>query len=141
MKLVTVLEMRAIEQEADTGGLSYARMVENAGRGLAGEIQLLSYPYPDPDRTRAGNARARKAGAGGEDDPLTPYPQGAFGSEGVARASAREALGLAGSGQNRGGTLVAAARPAAGGGGRGGFGRPRPEAAAEMRTCQRAGGS
>ncbi len=30
MKLVTVAEMRAIEQEADSNGLSYAKMMENA---------------------------------------------------------------------------------------------------------------
>jgi hydroxyethylthiazole kinase-like uncharacterized protein yjeF len=35
MKLVTVEEMKAIEKEADAGGLSYDQMMENAGRGLA----------------------------------------------------------------------------------------------------------
>lgn len=35
MKLVSVAEMRAIEQQADASGLSYAQMMENAGRGLA----------------------------------------------------------------------------------------------------------
>ncbi len=35
MKLVSVAEMKAIEQQADAGGLSYAEMMENAGRGLA----------------------------------------------------------------------------------------------------------
>ncbi|MGQ9833587.1 MAG: NAD(P)H-hydrate dehydratase [Candidatus Villigracilaceae bacterium] len=35
MKLVSVTEMRAIEQQADASGLSYAQMMENAGRGLA----------------------------------------------------------------------------------------------------------
>ena len=43
MKLVTVPEMRAIEKEADSGGLTYAVMMENAGRGLADEIGLLAY--------------------------------------------------------------------------------------------------
>lgn len=43
MKLVTVAEMRAIEQEADSNGLTYAKMMENAGRGLAEEIEVLSY--------------------------------------------------------------------------------------------------
>ncbi|GAB4492467.1 MAG: bifunctional ADP-dependent NAD(P)H-hydrate dehydratase/NAD(P)H-hydrate epimerase [Anaerolineales bacterium] len=43
MKLVTVGEMRAIEQEADSNGLSYAKMMENAGRGLAQEIKQLTY--------------------------------------------------------------------------------------------------
>ncbi len=70
MKLVTVPEMRAIEQEADSNGLSYAAMMENAGRGLADEIQVLAYSSED-------------------------------------EASAREALGLVGSGNNGGDTLVA----------------------------------
>ncbi len=35
MKLVSVAEMRAIEQEADSTGLTYSRMMENAGSGLA----------------------------------------------------------------------------------------------------------
>ncbi len=43
MKLVTVSEMRAIEQEADANGLSYAQMMEHAGHGLAQEIQALAY--------------------------------------------------------------------------------------------------
>src|SRR5512138_1734945 len=73
MKLVTVNEMRAIEQEADADGLSYAQMMDNAGHGLADEIQLLIY---------------------GENDE-------------------REALGLVGSGNNGGDTLVALAHLAA----------------------------
>lgn len=43
MKLVSVAEMRAIEQQADASGLSYAQMMENAGRGLA-EL-LLDLPF------------------------------------------------------------------------------------------------
>ncbi len=43
MKLVTVNEMRAIEQEADANGLTYAKMMENAGKGLADEIEALAY--------------------------------------------------------------------------------------------------
>src|SRR5215208_1638627 len=35
MKLVTVSQMQAIEQEADAGGLTYDQMMENAARGLA----------------------------------------------------------------------------------------------------------
>jgi NAD(P)H-hydrate epimerase len=35
MKLVTVDQMRAIEKEADTNGVSYAEMMQNAGNGLA----------------------------------------------------------------------------------------------------------
>jgi ADP-dependent NAD(P)H-hydrate dehydratase / NAD(P)H-hydrate epimerase len=38
MKYVTVKEMQAIEREADTNGLSYAQMMENAGTGLAEAI-------------------------------------------------------------------------------------------------------
>lgn len=69
MKLVTVDEIRAIEKEADAGGLTYAKMMEHAGRGLADEIQVLPF--------------------GGEDDRT------------------REALGLVGSGNNGGDTLIA----------------------------------
>jgi NAD(P)H-hydrate epimerase len=43
MKLVTVAQMRAIEKEADANGLSYAEMMENAGRGLA-EV-VLDLPF------------------------------------------------------------------------------------------------
>ena len=35
MKLVTVSEMRSIEQEADSNGLTYGQMMENAGTSLA----------------------------------------------------------------------------------------------------------
>jgi NAD(P)H-hydrate epimerase len=42
MKLVTVSQMQAIEKEADAGGLSYERMMENAGQGLA-DIMLDLY--------------------------------------------------------------------------------------------------
>lgn len=35
MKLVTVSQMRAIEQEADQNGVTYAQMMEHAGSGLA----------------------------------------------------------------------------------------------------------
>jgi len=38
MKLVTVSQMQAIEKEADAGGLTYDRMMENAGQGLADVI-------------------------------------------------------------------------------------------------------
>jgi ADP-dependent NAD(P)H-hydrate dehydratase / NAD(P)H-hydrate epimerase len=43
MKLVTVSQMRTIEQQADANGLTYAKMMENAGLGLAQEIEVLSY--------------------------------------------------------------------------------------------------
>jgi NAD(P)H-hydrate epimerase len=35
MKLVSTTQMRAIEKEADSKGVSYAQMMQNAGRGLA----------------------------------------------------------------------------------------------------------
>lgn len=38
MKLVTVSQMKAIEKEADAGGLTYDQMMENAGHGLADVI-------------------------------------------------------------------------------------------------------
>ncbi len=47
MKLVTVAEMRAIEQEADAGGPSVEKMIENAGDALADEIQILPYGSED----------------------------------------------------------------------------------------------
>jgi ADP-dependent NAD(P)H-hydrate dehydratase / NAD(P)H-hydrate epimerase len=43
MKLVTIPQMRTIEQQADANGLTYAKMMENAGLGLAQEIEVLSY--------------------------------------------------------------------------------------------------
>ncbi|MFN8382368.1 MAG: NAD(P)H-hydrate dehydratase [Anaerolineales bacterium] len=41
MKIVTVSQMRAIEKEADANGVSYAELMENAGRGLAEIIHAL----------------------------------------------------------------------------------------------------
>lgn len=41
MKLVTVAQMRAIEKEADSKGVSYAQMMENAGQGLAEIVHAL----------------------------------------------------------------------------------------------------
>lgn len=41
MKLVTVNQMRAIEKEADAKGVSYAELMENAGRGLAELVHAL----------------------------------------------------------------------------------------------------
>ncbi len=41
MKLVSVSEMKTIEQQADAGGLTYAQMMENAGRGLADVVSAL----------------------------------------------------------------------------------------------------
>jgi ADP-dependent NAD(P)H-hydrate dehydratase / NAD(P)H-hydrate epimerase len=42
LKLVTVAEMLAVEQEADASGLTYSLMMEHAGRGLA-EVVDSSY--------------------------------------------------------------------------------------------------
>jgi ADP-dependent NAD(P)H-hydrate dehydratase / NAD(P)H-hydrate epimerase len=44
MKLVTVAEMRAIENEANSKGLTYELMMENAGRELA-QMVLEEYDY------------------------------------------------------------------------------------------------
>ena len=41
MKLVTVSQMRGIEQAADANGVSYARLMQNAGRGLAEIVHAL----------------------------------------------------------------------------------------------------
>jgi len=43
MKLVSVEEMKAIEKEADAGGLSYDAMMKNAGRGLADILLGLGF--------------------------------------------------------------------------------------------------
>lgn len=48
MKLVTVEEMKAIEKEADASGLSYAQMMENAGKGLADIV--LELPVDEDER-------------------------------------------------------------------------------------------
>jgi len=41
MKLVSVATMRAVEQQADAHGLTYAEMMANAGRNLAEEVRRL----------------------------------------------------------------------------------------------------
>ena len=74
MKLVTVSQMQAIEKEADAGGLTFAQMMENAGRGLADLILDLYVDEVEP-----------------------------------------EAVGLVGSGNNGGDTLVALSALAAAG--------------------------
>lgn len=43
MKLVSVAEMRTVEQEADASGLTYAAMMENAGHNLARQVMELAY--------------------------------------------------------------------------------------------------
>ncbi len=47
MKLVTVTEMQTVERQADASGLTYAQMMENAGRSLA-EIVHGCYGMPKP---------------------------------------------------------------------------------------------
>lgn len=49
MKLVTVTEMKAIEEEADAGGLTYDLMMENAGHNLAREVLRLAYSQDDEE--------------------------------------------------------------------------------------------
>ncbi len=48
MKLVTVSQMKAIEKEADAGGLTYDQMMENAGQGLAEVVRDL--PLEESER-------------------------------------------------------------------------------------------
>ena len=40
VKLFSVKEMHALEKEADEAGLTYEMMMENAGKGMAEEINL-----------------------------------------------------------------------------------------------------
>ena len=49
MKLVTVPQMRLIEQEADSNGLTYDKMMENAGHNLAYEVMGLAYQQDDEE--------------------------------------------------------------------------------------------
>jgi NAD(P)H-hydrate epimerase len=51
MKLVTVQEMRDIEQQANASGLSYEQMMDKAGQGVAKEILAR---YPDHKKTIIG---------------------------------------------------------------------------------------
>jgi NAD(P)H-hydrate epimerase len=48
MKLVSVAEMQAIERAADASGLTYAEMMENAGRGLAEVLKELFADVQQP---------------------------------------------------------------------------------------------
>jgi hydroxyethylthiazole kinase-like uncharacterized protein yjeF len=47
MKLVTVPQMHHIEQEADGSGLTYDKMMENAGYNLSREVLRLTYAQND----------------------------------------------------------------------------------------------
>ena len=49
MKLVTISQMHLIEQEADAIGLSYEKMMENAGYNLSREILRLAYAQDDEE--------------------------------------------------------------------------------------------
>jgi NAD(P)H-hydrate epimerase len=48
MKLVSVSEMRGIEKEADSRGLTYSQMMENAGAGLAQAIIDMDFEGDEP---------------------------------------------------------------------------------------------
>jgi hydroxyethylthiazole kinase-like uncharacterized protein yjeF len=52
VKFVSVEEMKAIEQEANNKGLAYEQMMENAGRGLAEEINV-AYSHISPKKVFA----------------------------------------------------------------------------------------
>jgi ADP-dependent NAD(P)H-hydrate dehydratase / NAD(P)H-hydrate epimerase len=49
MKLVTVPQMHLIEQEADGSGLTYEKMMENAGYNLSREVLRLAYAQDDEE--------------------------------------------------------------------------------------------
>lgn len=48
MKLISVKDMKAFEQEADRSGLSYAQMVQNAGRALGEWVMRHHFDMPNP---------------------------------------------------------------------------------------------
>ena len=52
MKLVTVPQMKLIEQEADGNGLSYDKMMENAGYNLSREVLRLAYAQDDEEEVQ-----------------------------------------------------------------------------------------
>ena len=49
MKLVTISQMHLIEQEADGSGLTYEKMMENAGYNLSREVLRLAYAQDDEE--------------------------------------------------------------------------------------------
>ena len=49
MKLVTIPQMHLIEQEADGSGLTYEKMMENAGYNLSREVLRLAYAQEDEE--------------------------------------------------------------------------------------------
>jgi len=48
IKIVTVDEMRAIETAADKAGVSYAQMMDTAGRAVADRAKQILAEYPEP---------------------------------------------------------------------------------------------
>ena len=48
IKIVTVDEMRAIETAADKAGVSYAQMMDTAGRAVADRTKQILAEYPEP---------------------------------------------------------------------------------------------
>jgi ADP-dependent NAD(P)H-hydrate dehydratase / NAD(P)H-hydrate epimerase len=49
MKLVSISEMRTVEKEADSSGLTYDMMMENAGHNLSREVMQLAYVQDDEE--------------------------------------------------------------------------------------------
>jgi ADP-dependent NAD(P)H-hydrate dehydratase / NAD(P)H-hydrate epimerase len=49
MKLATISQMHLIEQEADGSGLTYEKMMENAGYNLSREVLRLAYAQEDEE--------------------------------------------------------------------------------------------
>jgi NAD(P)H-hydrate epimerase len=52
MKLVSISEMHSIEQEADSNGLTYETMMENAGHNLSREVMQLAYTQDDEEEVQ-----------------------------------------------------------------------------------------
>jgi hydroxyethylthiazole kinase-like uncharacterized protein yjeF len=48
IKIATVEEMRAIEAAADKVGVSYAQMMDNAGRAVANRVKQIVAEFPEP---------------------------------------------------------------------------------------------
>src|SRR5512137_1560382 len=49
MKLVSLSQMRRIEKEADGSGITYDKMMENAGYNLSQEVLRLSYAQDEEE--------------------------------------------------------------------------------------------
>ncbi len=48
IKIATVEEIRSIEAAADKAGVSYAQMMDNAGRAVADRVKQILEEYPEP---------------------------------------------------------------------------------------------